>query len=209
MNTAVILSASTLLIVCGCMVFLILILATRSSRSLSAVTVANSVDTSGWKTTGITFYGQSAQDDNGLGFTGVDLFKHGRANITFHGKPVFPAAVYQADAAPYMYKVIEVTSDQFTNNKNVYLHVVDVCNSKQDVCKTNTKKHGFLVDIHATGFSYVGNSDGILRGKMRTVGHIGPNDLPSSVWNGEYIICSCTGTCADNDVTWKKRGTCS
>jgi len=170
--------------------------------------VKKSNKTPEWKTTGITFFGQSTQDDNGLGYTGVDLFKHGRANLTFNGKPVFPAAVFQRDAAPYLYKVIEVTSPEFTNNTSVYLHVVDVCNAGQDVCKTNAKKHGFLVDIHATGFSYVGNSDGILKGKVRIVGDIGPNELPASVWNGEYIICACTGVCSGDDVTWKKRGSC-
>jgi hypothetical protein len=203
MNTALVL-ISSLFIAGACSVAVIIFLLTKRTP----VSVGRPLDTSAWNTTGITFYGQSAQDDNGLGYTGVDLFKHGRGNITFNGKPVFPAAVFQSDAAPYLYKVIEVTSPEFTNHETVYLHVVDVCNAGQDVCKTNTKKHGFLVDIHATGFSYVGNSDGILEGKVRIVGHIGPNELPPSVWNGEYIICSCTGTCAGDNVTWKKRGTC-
>jgi len=161
-----------------------------------------------WKTTGITFYGQSKADDNGLGYTGVDLFKHGKANLTFKGKPVFPAAVFQDDGGQYLYKILEVRSDAFTKNKSVYVHVVDVCNSGQDVCKTNTKKHGFLVDLHATGFAYVGNDDGVLKGSFRVVGDIQPNDLPKNVWHGEYIICSCTGTCQGDNVTWKKRGSC-
>lgn len=149
-----------------------------------------------------------AKDDNGLGYTGVDLFKHGKAKLTFKGKPVFPAAVFQDDGGQYLYKILEVKSDAFTKNKSVYVHIVDVCNSGQDVCKTNTKKHGFLVDLHATGFEYVGNDDGVLKGSFRVVGDIKPNDLPKNVWHGEYIICSCTGTCQGDNVTWKKRGSC-
>jgi hypothetical protein len=162
-----------------------------------------------WKTTGITFYGQSKADDNGIGFSGVDLFKHGKAKLTLDGKRVYPAAVFQGDGADYMYKVLEVTSDEFKNEDRIFVHVVDVCNSKEKVCKTNVKKHGnFLVDIHATAFDFLGNDDGILKGSFREVGTIPPNDIPKKVWDGEYIICKCKDTCKGDDVTWKKRGSC-
>jgi hypothetical protein len=42
-----------------------------------------------WKTTGITFYGQSNADDNGLGYTGIDLFKWGQSGTKHNGKPVW------------------------------------------------------------------------------------------------------------------------
>ena len=162
-----------------------------------------------WKKTGITFYGQSKADDNGIGFAGVDLFKHGTAGLKFDGKPLFPVAVFQADAAPLLWKVIEIESDSFTNNMTVYGHVVDVCNSGQDVCKRNTSKHGFLVDIHKTAFEYVGADDGLHAGQYRLAGELKPSDLPGSVFlKDETVACSCTGSCSGGSVKWKKRSTC-
>lgn len=162
-----------------------------------------------WKKTGITFYGQSKADDNGVGFAGVDLFKHGTAGLKFDGKALFPVAVFQADAAPLLWKVIEIKSDSFTKSGTVYGHVVDVCNSGQDVCKRNTAKHGFLVDIHKTAFEYVGADDGLHAGQYRLVGELKPSDLPGSVFlKDETVACSCTGSCSGGSVKWKKRSAC-
>jgi len=195
--------------------FVMLMLMSRSSSASSATdendektSVESTTSTGSWKTTGITYFGQSKQDDNGLGYTGIDLFKHGKAKLEFNGKPLFPAAVFQGDGAEYLYDILEVKSDEFTNKKSVYVHIVDVCNSGQDVCKRNTKKYGFLVDIHATAFEYVGKDDGLHKGSFRKVGKLKPNDIPKSVWHGEYIICSCKGTCQGGDVTWKKKDAC-
>ena len=195
--------------------FFSLVMIMTRSRSSSTSTISESPDaeesnesSGSWKTTGITYFGQSKQDDNGIGFTGVDLFKHGKAKLEFNGKPLFPAAVFQDDGGEYLYDILEVKSDDFTKKSSVYVHIVDVCNSGQDVCQRNTKKYGFLVDIHATAFSYVGKDDGLHRGSFRKVGTLKPNDIPKSVWHGEYIICSCKGTCKGGDVTWKKRGSC-
>lgn len=162
-----------------------------------------------WKTTGITFYGQDAKDDNGVGFAGVDLFKHGTAGLKFDGKPVFPVAVFQADAAPLLWKVLEIKSDAFTKTRTVYGHVVDVCNSGQDVCRRNTAKHGFLVDIHKTAFDYVGADDGLHIGQYRVAGEIKPSGMPSSVFLKDgTVACSCTGSCNGGSVKWKKRSVC-
>ena len=162
-----------------------------------------------WKKTGITFYGQSKADDNGVGFAGVDLFKHGNAGLKFDGKALFPVAVFQADAAPLLWKVIEIQSDSFTKSRTVYGHVVDVCNSGQDVCKRNTAKHGFLVDIHKTAFDYIGADDGLHVGQYRLVGELKPSDLPGSVFlKDETVACSCTGSCNGGAVKWKKRSAC-
>ena len=181
---------------------------TKDDSSGLSANESSSSDSGDWKTTGITFYGQSKQDDNGLGFTGVDLFKHGKADITFDGHQVFPAAVFQGDGASHLYKVLEVQSDEFKKNKTVFVHVVDVCDSGQDVCKRNTKKHGFLVDIHATGFSYVGNDDGLLKGKFRVVGEIPPGKLPSSIWKNKSVLCSCSSDCRGKNVVWKPVSKC-
>ena len=180
----------------------------NESTSPSSSKSSSSSKSGEWKTTGITFFGQSKADDNGLGYTGIDLFKYGKSGKKFDGKPVFPAAVFQGDGAKYLYKVLEVQCDDFKKNKTVYVHVVDVCDSGQDVCKRNTKKHGFLVDIHATGFAYVGNSDGLLKGKFREVGEIGPNDIDKKNWHGTSILCGCKGDCRGKNATWKKPGSC-
>lgn len=163
-----------------------------------------------WKKTGVTFYGQSKADDNGIGFAGVDLFKHGEAGLKFNGKPLFPVAVFQGDAAEVgLWSVLEIRSDGFTNEPSVYGHVVDVCNSGQDVCKTNTAKHGFLVDIHKTAFEYVGADDGLLFGEYRRVGSLDPGAIDADIWLKDgTIACSCTGTCKGNDVKWVPRKKC-
>jgi len=165
----------------------------------------------GFRTTGITFFGQSQADDNGVGFAGVDLFKHGTAGLQFNGQPLYPAAVFQGDAAGMLWSVLEVRSDQFPKNKTVYVHVVDVCNSGQDVCKRNTAKYGYLVDIHNTAKDYIGVNDGLLRGQFRKVGDLRPSKITGNIWlkGDDYIACSCTGKCAGDDVKWTKRSACS
>jgi len=206
-----------LICLCFCAMASILVMRGRKKpRSAASPPASTESDSSGggstnsdgggaWKTTGITFYGQSSADDNGLGYTGIDLFKLGKAGLKHNGKPMFPGAVFQGDGAKHLYKILEVQSDEFKKNKTVYVHIVDVCDSSQDVCKRNTKKHGFLVDIHATGFKYVGNDDGLLKGKFRIVGELSPSKIPKSAWKGGgSIICGCTGDCRGKNVTWKK-----
>ncbi len=163
-----------------------------------------------WKQTGITFYGQSKQDDNGVGFAGVDLFKHGEAGLTFNGSPLFPVAIFQGDAAGMLWKIIEVKSDAFTKNKTMYGHIVDVCNSSQDVCKKNSSKYGgYLVDIHRTAFEYVGADDGLHKGAYRQVGELKPSKISPNIWLKDgTVACTCTGECKGNDVSWKNRSKC-
>jgi hypothetical protein len=163
----------------------------------------------GFTKTGITFYGQSSADDNGVGFAGVDLFKHGKSGLEFKGKPLFPAAVFQDDAAGLLWGILEVKSDAFTNNKAVYVHVVDVCNSGQSVCQRNTDKHGFLVDIHATAFDYVGVDDGLLQGEFKKVGSMRPKDIKENIWLKDgTVACSCTGKCKGGAVKWDNHKKC-
>lgn len=166
-------------------------------------------DLSGFKTCGITFYGQDAQDDNGLGISGIDLFKH--KNLRFDGKPVFPGAVFQGDGAKYLYSILEVYSDEFKANKTILIHVVDVCGYNAKVCHTNVAKHGnFLVDIHKNGFKHVGVDDGVLKGKFKKVGTIKPSELPTSFWKDtkDYILCSCSNDCKKDSMKWKPLKQC-
>lgn len=185
--------------------------ATKPATAESSGSSGSSESTGGdWKKTGVTFYGQSKADDNGVGFAGVDLFKHGEAGLKFNGKPLFPVAVFQGDAAEVgLWSVLEIRSDGFTKQPSVYGHVVDVCNSGQDVCKTNTAKHGFLVDIHKTAFEYVGADDGLLVGEYRRVGALKPRAIDAQIWLKDgTIACSCTGECKGDDVKWLPRAKC-
>ena len=220
-----------LLLVLSCIAFLVaiasmctLVIFLRRKKETSDTSSASSDDASAssddastgsetggdWKTTAITFYGQSKADDNGTGFAGVDLFRHGEAGLTFNGKPLFPVAIFQGSAAGMLWKIIEVKSNAFTNNKTMYGHVVDVCNSGQDVCKTNSSKHGkYLVDIHKTAFTYVGLDDGLHKGEYRKVGELRPSKISQNIWLKDgTVACSCTGGCKGNDVKWIKHSKC-
>lgn len=157
-----------------------------------------------WRTTGLTFFGQSRADDNGIGITGVDLFRYGNSGIRYRGERVYPCAVFQGDASRYLYKVLEVTSSEFRKSKTVYLHVVDACNSGQQICRTNVRRHGgFLIDIHETATEEVGVDDGLLKGSFRVVGEIGPNELPKKVWKNAWRLCGCRGACKGGDMRWR------
>lgn len=158
--------------------------------------------------TNITFYGQSSADDNGQGMSGVDLFKHGTAGIKHENRPVYPGAVHQKDFAKLAYKVVEVRGNGLNT---VLLHIVDMCDEKDDSCRANVKKNGlnFLVDVHATAFRAIGGkNDGVLTGTYRVVGEIRPSKLPASVWASSDIMCSCTGNCSGKSVKWTRLSEC-
>lgn len=153
--------------------------------------------------TNITFYGQTAGDDNRLGLTGMDLDAHGRAGLTFNGKPVYAGAVHQFAGPKFLYKVIEVKGDV----NPLYIHVVDICDEKDSVCNKNVKANGnnFLVDIFQTGFKAAGKSDGLLSGTYTVVGDIPVSKIPKNVWKEQYILSHCIGKCADGkDRKWVK-----
>lgn len=188
------------------------LLVTSPKKEKSSDAVATTVEESGSsKKCTISTYGGSPQDDNGLGFTGVDLFKYPKADVKFNGNKVYPCAVHHDHGAEYLYKILLLESK--TMKSSVYLHVLDVCNRNDDSCKKNVNHHGhnFLVDVHSTAWDKTGlNAQSFTEGSFKVVGSIAPNDLPKSVWNkpDAHIICKCTGKCAGNAVTWKKVGTC-
>jgi len=165
---------------------------------------------SDWRTTGVTFYGQTPSDDNGVGITGIDLFKYGKAGIRFKGEVVYPAAVFQGHAAKYLYKVLEVTSTDFKRSKRVFVHVIDACNSGQQICRKNVSRYGgFLVDVHETATGVIGVDDGLLKGSFRVVGAIQPSELPKKVWRNEYVLCGCRGSCrGDGEMVWRRLADC-
>jgi len=152
--------------------------------------------------TNITFYGQTAGDDNGIGLSGIDLDAHGKANLTLGGRPVYAGAVHQYAGSKFMYKVLEV---QGGGVKPLLIHVVDICDAKDSVCNKNIKGAGFLVDIFRTGFAAAGKSDGILQGTYKVVGEIPYDKIPKSAWKESYIMPSCTGKCSEKERKWVKR----
>ena len=166
--------------------------------------------------TNISFFGQDAADDNGVGFVGVSLANHGNAGIKFQNRPVYPAAVFMGNGAAFLYKVLEVKG---ANIKPILVHIVDLCDSSQAVCKKNSGLNGlnFLVDIHKTGFAASGNTkgDGLTTGEYKVVGEIRPRQMPKSVWmpkvaaNKDSIVCSCKGGCTEKEATWKLLSQCS
>jgi len=174
-------------------------------------------DLTGFKKTGVTFFGQGGpggSDDNGVGFSGVSLYDY---RNTFNGKPLFPGAVYQRDGPDYLYKVIELYCDKFKSpGKTVYLHIVDVCayTPLSNKCKVNTEKYGFLVDVHYNAFEYVGLDDGLLEGSFKVVGTIRPNKIPRGLWTQKVqdgkgsVMCSCTGDCKKDKMDWKPLSKC-
>jgi hypothetical protein len=176
-----------------------------------------------WIKTNISYYGQDANDDNGKGMIGVDLFRLGSSGnncsrdntsacvgptkLKFNGKPVYPIAVHHDHAEKYLYKIMEVKGSKI---KPGFLGVVaDICNRVDSSC-SNVRKNNlsFLVDIHKTGFAASGNTNNgqdFSTGETRVVGSISPKDIPKDAWIGQgaWFLCKCTGKCdSTQNQTW-------
>ena len=138
----------------------------------------------------ITFYGQDRNDDNGIGFAGVKLFK--LQNIEFNGRPVFPVAVHSRHIKQFLYKVLLVRAPGM---KPILGLVVDKCADGK--CDTNIEKPpGFIIDIHKTGFAAAGVPKGnksFQDGSYQVVGHVSPRSIPGTAWDGDvktnYMLC--------------------
>ena len=171
----------------------------------------------------ISTFGGTPSDDNGEGYAGFNLFTLGETNIQFQGKRVWPVAVYQGDAASYLYKVLEITAEGLPA---FHGYVVDVCDYDDKPCPVNYKQGGlnFLIDIHSTAWKTLGiegkkGENYFKTGTYKVVGQIRPNVLPKNVWmplvqkNKDSMICSCIGTCDDKrkkgDVKWVTLDKCT
>lgn len=192
----------------------------KNPEATTAPTTSSSTSSSGGTAiqngesgkTNITGFGQSKGDDNGIGVSGVDLFAHGNAGITFMGRRVYPIAVHQYFASKMLYKVLEVSG---TGLKPVLGHVVDYCDAKDGSCNNYKKNNNsFLVDLHKTAFAESGFKDGIVTGEYKVVGEIKPSELPKTVWmkkiqaGKDSILCSCTGKCSGKELKWTKLEQC-
>lgn len=166
----------------------------------------------------MTAFGWSG-DDNGEGFTGIDLHKFGTSGYTFQGKPLYPIAVFMSNGAAYLWKVLEVRAPGLPKFYGV---VVDLCDSSQEICKVATAYRGvnFLIDIHLTAFQGLGIADARAKsfratGEYTVVGHVKPSDLPTSAYmpavasGKDSLVCSCTGGCTVKDAVWREYGKCA
>lgn len=162
-----------------------------------------------WIDTNITYYGQNTQDDNGKGFTGVDLFALGRSGLQYNGKRVYPVAVHHDDAHDWLYSVVHLTGPKIASN--FYGYVVDICNRVDDSCANRNKNNrSFLIDIHKTGFEASGNYNNgkdFTTGRVTKIGSIPLTKLPDSVFlqgKNTYVMCGCSAPCSRQQQRWKK-----
>lgn len=165
----------------------------------------------------VTAFGWSG-DDNGQGFSGIDLHKFGVSGMKFQGKPLLPIAVYMGHGAAFLWKVLEVRAKGLPTFYGV---VVDLCDSSQDVCKRNTNYNGlnFLIDIHTTAFKAMGIPEAqaknyLSTGEYTVIGHVKPTDIPASLYipgvaaGTDSLVCSCTGGCTVKEAVWGEYGKC-
>ena len=160
----------------------------------------------------ISFYGKDAIDDNGIGFSGIDLVK--MRGLTFNGKPVYPVAVHHDDAPDFMYKVLQIRGKGLRTIQGV---VVDICNRKDASCNNRdffgrqyAYANNFLIDIHKTGWAAIGKRDGLYLGQYKVIGEMRPRLMPRDVWtngNETSIMCRCIGACdTAKSQMWRKLG---
>ena len=154
----------------------------------------------------ISYFGQNKADDNGEGFSGVDLFKY--QGVAFQGQPVFPCAVHQKHFAAYAYKILRLSSPSF--KRSVYLHVLDACDYSDASC-SNVSIGGldFLVDVHFPAAKYVGvKGDDLTTGTYEVVGEIPPYNISADAWipgvksGSDSIMCWCKDDCRGSNQMW-------
>ena len=66
-------------------------------------------------------------------------------------------------------------------------YVVDVCASKDAICRKNSRKHGFLVDVHRAGFGAIGQRTGLFDGEFEVVGSLSAADIPDRLWHPDVV----------------------
>jgi hypothetical protein len=94
------------------------------NRQTTPQQTSGTTGTTDWIPTNITYYGQDSNDDNGVGFSGVNLHRLGTQGMTFEGKQVYPVAVHHDEASQWMYKVVELKGEKVTPG---FLGYVDIC----------------------------------------------------------------------------------
>lgn len=182
---------------------LVVVLHMRESFTSSTFSTSKGVPTN------ITYYGQSKADDNGVGFSGIDLFSFERYKLAYGGRRIYPVAVHHDHAHDWLYSVVEITGPKIAPGFLGY--VVDICNRKDASC-SNVRKNGlsFLIDIHKTGFLASGNTNNgndFTTGYVKKIGYAPPMALPAGMFpkgDNTYVVCSCKSPCTN--VKWKHLG---
>jgi len=185
---------------------------TNFSPVASRTPSARSAVPGSWVKTNISYYGGTTKDDNGVGFVNLSLHKLGSSGVTFNGKRVYPVAVHHDNAPSWLWKVVEIVSDDKKVN-GMYGWVVDICDrkdtgsGKDDKGCNNRSLNGlnFLIDIHKTGWNTARtNGEKLHTGRVRIVGALPSTKVPKSAWREGYAMCSCTGKCdSTNNQRWK------
>lgn len=140
----------------------------------------------------ISFYGQDAADDNGLGLSGVNLLAFKPTSLKWQGNPVYPVAVAEKDWPQYAYKVIRISGKGL---RTIYGVVLDACEQGNANCDKNVRQFGFLIDVHRAGFGAIGKRDGLFAGSFETVGSLSAADIPDGLWDtsisrgSDYLQC--------------------
>jgi hypothetical protein len=140
----------------------------------------------------ISFYGQDAADDNGIGLAGVTLAGFGSTPVMWKGTRVYPVAVAEKDWAQYAYKVLRISGKGV---RTIYGVVVDACKRGNANCDKNVRTFNFLIDVHRTGFGAIGRSDGLVNGSFEVVGSLSAAAIPATIWQprvrsgSSYLQC--------------------
>lgn len=186
----------------ACAVLVLVVISTTPTASTPPRVVDGGVVLDGSeRDTNITFF------DDPSGFSGVDLYKY---KMTWRGHRLYPCAVHHDHAAAYLYSILHVTGDGLSP---IYCHVVDMCNRKDQPCDPNKNKggRGFLVDVHKQGWDAIGKTTGVIAGRCKVVGRLGPKDMPDDVFlkgRETYVMCSCTGRCEESSHRWVRKDDC-
>lgn len=162
------------------------------------------------KPTNISFYGGNKKDDNGIGFTGVDLFAYGRIPVMFGKRRVYPVSVPPDMFEKLGYMVLKIESPGM---RTFYGHVMDIC--AQGKCSVNRARGGvnMLIDVHKTAWATARKNDGVLKGSYTVVGRLRPKQLPTGIWTkpvqkgSESLRCRVNGKM--DWVVLNERGRCT
>lgn len=128
--------------------------------------------------TNISFFGGKG-DDNGIGYSGIDLYSYQKKKVMFNGRRVYPVSVPPRMWDKLGYMVLKVEAPGM---KTIYGHVMDICDSGD--CAQNIARNSFnmIVDIHQTAWKAAGKNDGLLKGGYTVVGRIRPWQLTKDMW---------------------------
>lgn len=118
-------------------------------------------------------FGDTVEDDNGVGAGGVDLFAFPytrKINNRFGRREIYPIAMHTKDIGYYKYAILEIKNGK----KRIFAQVVDQCGDGD--CHENLRKAEQsgrkLIDIHETARTKIG-AKGLTKMKARIISRKG------------------------------------